>query len=143
MKDANKFFKDIITRIAEQSECRSRKVGSIIVADGRIVSEGWNDAPRKCSVSDCDRCNSKDKITSGSNMELALCLHSEINAISSAAYLGFSIKGSVMYTTTKPCGECAKAISACHIKEVYYMNDYNSKYTDLIFEKSNIKHGLF
>ena len=140
MKDKNQFFKDIVLRIAEQSECLSRKVGAIITIEDRIVAEGWNSPPKKCSPSDCIRC-SPDNV-SGTNLEKALCQHAEQGAIATAAYLGISIKGGVIYCTTKPCAQCAALIVHSGIKEVYYIQDYNSNYTDLIFKKGNIIYQM-
>jgi dCMP deaminase len=137
INEKTNFYIDIINRIALNSECKSRKVGAIIVFDDRIISEGWNSPPPKCLTNECLKCGGNNK--SGKNLELALCTHAEINAISSAAYLGFSIKTADIYCTTKPCSECAKAIAACGIKKVHYVEDYDSEYTDYIFIKNNIE----
>ena len=136
MKNKNKFFKDIILRIAEQSECRSRHVGAIITIEDRIVAEGWNSPPKKCKVESCIKCN--EKIQSGKNMEKALCQHAEQGAIATAAYLGISIKEGTIYCTTKPCASCATLITHSGIKFVYYIEEYKSEYTDLIFSNANI-----
>ena len=138
MKDKNKFFKDIVLRIADQSECLSRKVGAIITIEDRIVAEGWNSPPKKCLPTDCMRCNAADHV-SGKHLEKALCQHAEQGAIATAAYLGISIKGGVMYCTTKPCAQCASLIVHSGIKEVLYIEDYDSNYTSLIFERGEIK----
>jgi dCMP deaminase len=136
MKDRKVFIKNILHTIQQQSECRSRSVGAIIVIEGRIISEGWNSPPKKCSELDCIRCN--NKIPSGQQLETALCVHAEINAICSAARLGIALKNASLYCTTKPCSECAKAISAAGIIKVFYIEDYHSLYTDLIFKNANI-----
>ena len=140
MKNKNQFFKDIVLRISEQSECLSRKVGAIITIEDRIIAEGWNSPPKKCSTDDCVRCNSNN--VSGTNLEKALCQHAEQGAIATAAYLGISIKGGVIYCTTKPCAQCAALIVHSGIKNVYYIQDYNSHYTDLIFQKGNIIYQM-
>jgi dCMP deaminase len=136
MKNKNLFFRDIVLRISEQSECKSRHVGAIIVLDDRIICEGWNSPPKKCKPEDCIRCN--EKTESGKNLEKALCQHAEQGAIATAAYLGISIKGATLYCTTKPCASCATLLSHSGIKSVFYIEDYPSEYTDLIFSKANI-----
>ena len=141
MKDKNKFFKDIVLRIADQSECFSRKVGAIITIEDRIVAEGWNSPPKKCLPTDCMRCNMADHV-SGKHLEKALCQHAEQGAIATAAYLGISIKGGVMYCTTKPCAQCAALIVHSGIKEVLYIEDYDSNYTSLIFERGNVFYQM-
>jgi len=137
MKNKIELYKNLLYIIAEQSECKSRKVGAILVVDGRVVAEGWNSPPKKVSHEECIRC-SRSEHSSGTNLSDALCTHAEMNCISSAAYLGFSTKGASLYCTAKPCSECAKMISACGITNVFYMYDYFSLYTDLIFKAANI-----
>jgi dCMP deaminase len=137
MKESKAFFKDIVLRMAQQSECLSRHVGAIIVIDNRIIAQGWNSPPKKCSPNDCVRCNSHDH-ESGKNMEKALCQHAEQGAIATAAYLGISIKDGDLYCTTKPCSSCATLIVHSGIKRVFYIEDYSSKYTDLIFSSANV-----
>ena len=52
-------------------------------------------------------------------------LHAEENAILQACYLGgVPLEGSVLYTTTFPCGLCANKIVAVGIKEVIYVEAY-------------------
>lgn len=131
------FYKDMIDLISKRSKCLSRQIGSIIVFEGRIIAEGWNGAPKGCEERFCKRCKSEHE--SGKELENSLCCHSEINAISSAAYLGFSLRGTSIYVTNKPCSDCAKAIVACGIKEVYFFEDYKSDYTDYIFRQNNMK----
>jgi dCMP deaminase len=137
LKDKNKFFKDIVLRIADQSECISRKVGAIITIENRIIAEGWNSPPKKCLPDDCIRCNSSNHV-SGAHLEMAICQHAEQGAIATASYLGISIKGGVMYCTTKPCAQCASLIVHSGINKVYFLENYNSNYTDLIFMRGGI-----
>lgn len=170
MKNKIKFFKDLIVRISQQSECLSRHVGCIIVQNDRVIAEGWNSPPRRTNIDECQRCkrtrcpdcdgtgvmhanddiiefecnNCKGKkhittLEKGKDLNLAICTHAEINAISSAAYLGYSIKNSSLYSTTLPCSECMKAIISCGIKKVYYIEDYDSPYTRLFAKNAEIE----
>ena len=140
MKNKNQFIKDILLVIKNQSECRSRSVGAIIVRNDKIIAEGWNSPPRKCDHSDCIKCNVGD--ITGKRDGPSLCIHAEINAICAAAYNGIAIKDTILYCTLKPCSDCAKAISASGICEVYYFETYYSEYTDLIFKQAKIQHKL-
>lgn len=139
MKNKINFYKDIILRISENSECLSgTKVGAVITLDNRIIAEGWNSPPKKCNAEDCYRCNNKHE--SGKNIETILCQHAEQGAIATAAYAGISLKkGAELYCTHKPCSSCATLIVHSGIKKIYYINDYVSVYTDIIFKKAGIK----
>lgn len=127
-----------MTRVGQQSECIKRQVGCVIAVDDRIVAEGWNSPPKKTPVSLCKRCNSSD-YKSGKNLEQAICTHAEINAISSAAYLGYSIRNADLFCTLLPCSECMKAIISCGIKRVYYIQDYDSPYTHLFATNAGVE----
>ena len=137
MKDNVKFYVDIINRIAEQSECKSRKVGAIIVKNDSIFGEGWNSPPSKCTPEDCARCNSPD-YKSGKDLHLALCAHAEANLIATCAKEGRSTENSILWCTTKPCAECSKLIVRAGIAGVFYLNDYDSPLTDKILEKGRV-----
>jgi dCMP deaminase len=53
-------------------------------------------------------------------------VHAEINAITTAARLGYSLQDTEILVTHKPCIDCAKAIVSSGIKRVYYIYDYKS-----------------
>ena len=139
MKDPHKLWIDLAYRFAKQSHCKSRRVGAIIVKDGRLISQGWNDPPSKTSVEDCIRCKDANH-ESGTIMGTCICAHAEVNAIANAADLGVSTHGGIMYCTNKPCSECAKLICRAGIVAVYYFEDYNSLYTDLFFGNAGIMY---
>lgn len=143
VKNKDKFFKDILIRISEQSECKSRRVGAIITVDDRIIAEGWNSPPKKCSTDDCLRCAKPGTYKSGEHLDLALCQHAEVGAITTAAYLGIAIKGATLYCTTKPCSNCSTLIVHSGISRVFYIDDYKSIYTDMIFKKGKIECRQF
>lgn len=52
-------------------------------------------------------------------------IHSEINAISYAAKVGRDLKDCTMFVSLSPCENCAKAIIAAGIKEVFYLEKYD------------------
>jgi len=65
--------------------------------------------------------------------------HAEMDAISSAARLGISIRGSILYCTTFPCHECAKLIVASGIERVVYIEPYR-KSRALELHSDSIEH---
>lgn len=137
MKNRPQFYVDLINRIAEQSECKSRKVGAIIVKNSSVFGEGWNSPPSKCKPEDCERCNSPEH-KSGKDLHLALCAHAEANLIATCAKEGRDTDGAQMWCTTKPCAECAKLIVRSGITEVYYIHEYDSPMTDRILKNGGV-----
>jgi dCMP deaminase len=101
---------------AKLSHSQRLKVGSLIVKDGMIISDGFNGTPTGYS----------NKCEDDSNQTLWYVLHSEANAILKCAKNGISCKGATMYLTHSPCKECAKLIYQSGITRLVY----NEKYRD-------------
>jgi deoxycytidylate deaminase len=51
-------------------------------------------------------------------------VHAEMDAITTAARLGVSVRGASLYTTTFPCHECGRHIVAAGIREVVFVEPY-------------------
>lgn len=56
--------------------------------------------------------------------EYGRMVHAEMGAITDAARLGRSLKGSTVYVTTFPCHNCAKHIVASGVRRVVYIEPY-------------------
>jgi dCMP deaminase len=98
------------------SYCSRAKVGSLIVKDGMIISDGFNGSPTGFN-NDCEDVN---------NETYWYIIHSEANAILKCAKNGSSAKDATLYITHSPCKDCAKMIHQSGIKRVVY----NEKYRD-------------
>lgn len=142
MKNSTKLWHDLVRRFAEQSTCKSRQVGAVIVKDNFVIAEGWNSPPGGCKSHHCGRPKCIGIGESGHNLDQAICAHAEANAISNCARRGVSTLGSALYCTNKPCAECAKLIVGAGIVRVSFIDDYKSPITDLIFNESNVEVGL-
>ncbi len=122
----DEYFAAITKQVATRSTCLRRKVGAIIVKDKRILTTGYNGAPK--GVKNClerGKCLREELgIPSGQRHEMCRGLHAEQNAIIQAAYHGVSIKDSVVYSNTQPCVQCAKMIINSGIRKIYYFKDY-------------------
>jgi dCMP deaminase len=121
----DEYFMKIAGVVASRSNCMKRKVAALIVADGRIISTGYNGTPRgvkNCNEGGCPRCNSFSP--SGKGLSECFCSHAEENAIVQASYHGISIKGAIIYTTFSPCLMCTKMIINSGLTEVVYNQAY-------------------
>jgi guanine deaminase len=76
--------------------------GAVVVKDGRIVGEGWN------------------QVTSTNDPTA----HAEIVAIRAAARIlgSFSLEGCAIYTSCEPCPMCLGAILWGRLARLYYAN---------------------
>jgi len=121
----DEYFMEITELVSRRSTCLRRKVGAVIVKDKRILTTGYNGAPKglpHCLEIGCLR--EINKVSSGERQELCRGLHAEQNAIVQAALHGLSIKDSVLYCTTQPCVTCAKMIINSGIKMIIYKEKY-------------------
>ncbi len=122
-----------------RSTCLRRKVGAVIVMDKRVLSTGYNGAPKglvHCRDVGCVRENLN--IPPGERHELCRGVHAEQNAIIQAAVFGTSIKDGIIYTTNHPCVVCAKLLINSCIKEIVYDNDYVDDLAKEVLSQSSV-----
>lgn len=99
---------------SENSYCKRRQVGALIVKDKMIISDGFNGTPSGFE----NICEDDNNVTK------PYVLHAEANAITKIARSGNNSEGSTLYVTDAPCIECAKLIIQAGIKKVVYARDY-------------------
>ena len=99
---------------AENSYCRRRQVGALIVKDKMIISDGYNGTPAGFE----NVCEDEDGLTK------PYVLHAEANAITKIARSGNNSDEATLYVTAAPCIECAKLIIQAGIKRVIYGEAY-------------------
>lgn len=99
---------------AENSYCKRRQVGALIVKDKMIISDGYNGTPVGFeNVCEDDENHTKPYV-----------LHAEANAITKVAQSNNSSNNATLYVTSSPCIECAKLIIQSGIKRVVFNEIY-------------------
>ena len=122
MKDCEKQLKldERYIRMAriwgENSYCKRRQVGALIVKEKMIISDGFNGTPAGFE-NICEDETGRTK---------PYVLHAEANAITKVARSNNSSEGATLYVTCSPCIECAKLIIQAGIKRVVYCEEYRS-----------------
>lgn len=114
---------------AENSYCKRRQVGALIVKDKMIISDGYNGTPAGFE----NVCEDEDGETK------PYVLHAEANAITKVACSHNSSMGATMYVTTSPCIECAKLIIQAGIKRVVYNQRYRRTDGCALLERAGIE----
>lgn len=99
---------------AENSYCRRRQVGALIVKDKMIISDGFNGTPAGFE----NICEDEQGLTK------PYVLHAEANAITKVAQSNNSSEGSTLYVTASPCVECSKLIIQAGIRRVVFNDLY-------------------
>lgn len=122
----DEYFMSITRQVSTRATCLRRKVGAIIVKDKRILTTGYNGAPKNVrNCLDIGICLREELgVPSGERHEICRGLHAEQNAILQAALHGVCINGSVLYCTTQPCVMCSKMIINVGIRAIFYLEDY-------------------
>jgi dCMP deaminase len=110
------------------SHCKRKQVGSLIVKDKMIISDGYNGTPTGFE----NFCEDEDGYTKW------YVLHAEANAIAKVSGSTQSTKGATLYITLSPCRECSKLIFQSGITRVVY----SKKYKDLSGVEFLIKSGV-
>lgn len=99
---------------AENSYCKRRRVGALLVKDNMIISDGFNGTPSGFE----NVCEDSEGVT------FPYVLHAEANAITKVARSHNSSEGSTLYITTSPCMECSKLIIQAGISRIVYAEEY-------------------
>jgi len=101
---------------AQNSYCKRRQVGALIVKEKMIISDGYNGTPSGFE----NACEDENNVTK------PYVLHAEANAITKVAKSNNSSEGATLYVTTSPCVECAKLIIQSGIRRVVYCCSYRN-----------------
>ncbi|MFN5984251.1 MAG: deoxycytidylate deaminase [Fluviicola sp.] len=99
---------------SELSHCERKKVGALIVKNGRIISDGYNGTP--AGFDNC--CENENGETNW------FVLHAEANAILKVARSTNDCSDSTLYLTLSPCKDCAKLVLQSGITRVVFIDKY-------------------
>ena len=128
------YYLELARDVAKRSTCLRRKYGAVIVKDDRIISTGYNGAPRGrdncCDLGMCLR--QEMNIPSGERYELCRSVHAEANAIIHGTYT--DMIGSTLYlsgidassdaplSVSEPCAMCKRMIINAQIEKIVSWN---------------------
>jgi len=135
----DEYFMEITRLVATRSTCLRRRVGAVLVRDKRILSTGYNGAPRglrHCLDIGCLR--ERLGIPSGERHELCRALHAEQNAIIQAALHGVSVDGATLYCTNQPCVICSKMLINSGIRSIVFAEGYPDELSRELLEEAGV-----
>lgn len=127
--ELDKRYMRMATIWAENSYCKRRQVGALIVKDKMIISDGYNGTPSGFE----NVCEDEQGLTK------PYVLHAEANAITKIARSGNCSEGATLYVTASPCIECAKLIIQAGIKRVVYAEKYRLEDGLNLLRRANIE----
>lgn len=114
---------------AENSYCKRRQVGALIVQGKMIISDGYNGTPSGFE----NICEDED------NKTKPYVLHAEANAITKVAKSNNSSENATLYVTTSPCLECAKLIIQSGIRRVVFSEKYRIEDGLRLLERAGVE----
>jgi dCMP deaminase len=109
----DEYFMQIARTVATRATCPRLSVGAVIVREHRILTTGYNGAPRgvaHCTEAGCILVNE----------HCARATHAEANAIVQGALHGVSLAGSIAYCTHQPCVNCSKLLISAGVTKIVY-----------------------
>jgi len=121
-------FMRIAWELSALGTCDRKKVGALIVRDGRCISWGYNGAPPGMP-----HCHHKPEDT-----ECFDAIHAELNAVCFAARQGISTDGATLFVTCSPCLRCSQAIISSGISNVLYDEEYREPAGRELLEKAGV-----
>ena len=114
---------------SQNSYCKRRQVGALLVKDQMIISDGYNGTPS--GFENC--CEEEDGLTKW------YVLHAEANAILKVASSNHSCRDATLYLTLSPCMHCSKLIHQAGIKRLVYINGYKDDSGLQFLEKAGVE----
>jgi len=139
----DQYFMEMAELASKRSTCLRRKVGAVLVKDRRILTTGYNGAPKKlphCEETGCLR--EQKNVPSGQRHEICRGIHAEQNLIAQSAVHGVKTEGATVYCTNQPCSICTKLLINAGIKKIYYKNPYNDEFTKKLLDQSEIEYKV-
>ena len=113
---------------AENSYCKRRQVGALVVKNQMIISDGFNGTP-----------SGFENVCEENDVTKPYVLHAEANAITKLARSHNSSDKATLYVTASPCLECAKLIIQSGIRRVVYGEDYRLNDGIELLRRANIE----
>lgn len=113
---------------AENSYCKRRQVGALVVKDKMIISDGYNGTP-----------SGFENVCEENDVTKPYVLHAEANAITKLARSSNNSDGSTLYVTASTCIECAKLIIQAGIRRVVYGEPYRLDDGLRLLQRANIE----
>lgn len=122
----DEYMIELVKLVAKRGTCNRKQVGAIVSVDGRIISTGYNGAPRGFRHCECIIVNN----------HCVRAVHAEQNAL---LFAGRDAEGATLYCTTLPCEICFKLAIQVGIKKIIYIEDYNKDSIKWILDESTIE----
>lgn len=127
----DEYFMQIARTVATRATCPRAGVGAVLVRDHRILTTGYNGAPRRvahCTEVGCEMVNG----------HCIRATHAEANAIVQGALHGISLEGATAYATHQPCVGCSKLLISAGVMRIVYDRPYPDEHATLLLAEAGV-----
>jgi dCMP deaminase len=127
----DEYFMEIARTVATRATCPRASVGAILTRRHRILTTGYNGAPR--GVAHC--------LEAGCTMVDGHCLratHAEANAIVQGALHGVSLEGATAYCTHQPCSGCSKLLISAGVERIVFEDAYPDPVAEMLLGEAHV-----
>ncbi len=127
----DEYFMEVARTVATRATCPRASVGAVVVREHRILTTGYNGAPR--NVAHCTE--------AGCEMVGGHCVrstHAEANAVVQGALHGVGLAGSTAYCTHQPCVNCAKLLVSAGIEKIVYGAPYADPFAGRLLAEAGV-----
>lgn len=113
----DEYFMEIARTVSTRATCPRAAVGCVLMRDHRILTTGYNGAPRGVA-----HCTEVGCTMVGDHCQRAT--HAEANAVVQGALHGVSLQGATAYCTHQPCVNCSKLLISGGVTRIVYEDAY-------------------
>jgi len=113
----DEYFMEIARSVATRATCPRASVGALLTRSHRILTTGYNGAPRGVA-----HCTEIGCILVNEHCQRAT--HAEANAIVQGALHGVGLEGATAYCTHQPCVNCTKLLISAGVEKIIYEKAY-------------------
>jgi dCMP deaminase len=127
----DEYFMEVARTVATRATCPRASVGAVLVRGHRILTTGYNGAPR--GVAHCTE--------AGCEMVGGHCVrstHAEANAVVQGALHGVSLDEATAYCTHQPCVNCAKLLVSAGIVRIVYRDAYLDTFSQALLAEAGV-----
>lgn len=135
-KKLEEIYMETAILFAERATCSRKKVGGVLVLDGRIIATGYCGSPAK--MEHCIDVGCEIQIKDGRESCIRT-VHCEQAIISFCARYGISTFRTDLFITLCPCYDCSKLLINAGIKKVFYLEEYGGKNGKMLLEKAGVE----
>ena len=106
--------------MSRRSTCPNLQVGVVIALDLRIMSTGYNGAPRGLQ-----HCTHPSRVDVPDQPPCVTTVHAEANAVAFAAREGINLGGATVFGTHSPCRTCAQLLVGTGVVRYVALDRYH------------------